>query len=66
MPKVGKKTFPYTKMGMAEAYKEAEKSSAKVEKTSKMSPKQMKMAEAAKPKDKITGADFKAMKKKGK
>jgi hypothetical protein len=30
----------------------------------KMSPKQKKMAAAADPKDKITGADFKSMKKK--
>jgi hypothetical protein len=32
----------------------------------KMSPKQKKMAAAADPKDKITGADFKSMKKKKK
>jgi len=31
-----------------------------------MSPKQKKIASAAAPKDKITGADFKALKKKGK
>lgn len=30
----------------------------------KLSPKQMKIAGAASPKDKITGADFKALKKK--
>jgi hypothetical protein len=31
-----------------------------------LSPKQMKIANAAKPTDKITGADFKALKKKKK
>ena len=33
-------------------------------KAKKMSPKQSKIAGAAKPKSKITGADFKALKKK--
>lgn len=32
----------------------------------KMTPKQMMMAKTANPKDKITGADFKALKKKTK
>lgn len=32
MPKVGKKKFPYTKMGMAEAYMEAEKTGKKMTK----------------------------------
>ena len=32
MPKVGKKKFPYTKMGMAEAYMEAEKTGNKMTK----------------------------------
>lgn len=45
---------------MKKAYEAAEKSA------KKMSPKQKKIASAAKPNDKITGADFKALKKKGK
>jgi len=41
-----------------------EKVKARVEKTSKkLSPAQKKIANAAKPKNKITGADFKALKK---
>jgi hypothetical protein len=48
-----------TKMNMAEAYMDASKSP-------KISGKQGKIAKAAKPVDKITGADFKALKKKGK
>lgn len=35
-------------------------------KAKSLSPKQKKIAMAAKPKDKITGADFKALKKKSK
>jgi len=43
---------------MKKAYESAEKSA------KKMSPKQKKIADAAAPKGKITGADFKALKKK--
>jgi hypothetical protein len=43
-----------------------EKGRKKVMATKKLSPKQMKIAAAAKPTDKITGADFKALKKKKK
>lgn len=43
---------------MAKAYEKAKKS------TAKLSSKQKKIAEAANPKDKITGADFKALKQK--
>jgi hypothetical protein len=45
---------------MTDAYMAAEKS------VKKLSSKQSKIAEKAEPKNKITGADFKAMKKKGK
>ena len=46
-----------TETPMGAAYKKAEKS------TAQLSAKQKKIAEAANPKDKITGADFKALKK---
>jgi hypothetical protein len=40
MPKVGKKKFPYTKMGFKEAYKAAEKMESKAKK--KMEVKEVK------------------------
>jgi hypothetical protein len=61
MNKNGKPKFgimvAVTETPMGAAYKKAEKS------TAKLSAKQKKIAEAANPKDKITGADFKALKK---
>ena len=49
-----------------EAYMAAEKAEYKGMKKSKLSPKQKKIASAAEPKNKINGADFKALKGKKK
>jgi len=51
---------------MEEAYMAAEKAEYKGMKKSKLSPKQKKIASAAEPKNKINGADFKALKGKKK
>jgi hypothetical protein len=51
---------------MEQAYEAAEKAEYKGMKKSKLSPKQKNIASAAEPKDKINGADFKALKGKKK
>jgi hypothetical protein len=56
----------YKGMKKSKAYMEAEKAEYKTEKKPKLSPKQKNIASAAEPKDKIDGADFKALKGKKK
>ena len=51
---------------LEQAYEAAEKAEYKGMKKSKLSPKQKNIASAAEPKDKIDGADFKALKGKKK
>ena len=51
---------------MHDLWMQEEKGEAGYGKGKSMSPKQKKIASAAAPKDKITGDDFKALKKKGK